>query len=166
MPSEGPRQCPPKGSGDSPARRQEPAAPASAPRGRERGWNRVGDDVDQAVQLRFANDEGRRDADAVQRHARGETAVEQRVSEPSRHLRLRRMKRLRGPVGDDLNGANQAKGAHVADAVEGGEALQPVGQLRAQAGGALNQPLVMQDLDVLERHGTARGMARHRACGW
>lgn len=73
--------------------------------------------------------------------------------------------RLAGLVGHYLDGGDHADAAHIADMRVGQQLAQAALEARTHLGGALHQPLVLDDRDIAQRDGRAGGVARvGKAC--
>ena len=116
-------------------------------------------DIDNAVEERIAGHERRRQANAVQRDARVEPALEQRVRELLRETGLRGEQCLGRLVGHHFYRGHQPKAAHVTHAVHRFQSPQPLEQPSAAHRGALDESLTLDDVEVAQRDRAARRMS-------
>src|SRR2546428_821174 len=121
-------------------------------------------DRDHPVELLLGDHEGRRVEDVLHPRPRDHAALAHLLHEPRPDLPVGVELLLGRLVLHQLDGGDEtlarANIAHVRVTVEG--RVQRLVQARAQGGRALPQPLPLHDLDVLQPHRAAGGMARIR----
>jgi hypothetical protein len=123
---------------------------------------RLADDADQRVDLGVGDDQRRAADDAVADGADHQAVADAQVADDRPGLAFLVEEAMVGALlADDLDGADQAQRAGLADqrvVVQRGQRLGQIGA--GVVAGALDQALALQDLDVLQRHGGAGRVAR------